>query len=349
MSNFISDIFAPGFSEMPPLSKVTALPTKPSVGPCAPGARDPGVAHGDQRGLLLGALGDGGEGAHPARRRCPRVPRPRPSGPRSPRASASRVLGERVGVRSLPGRFCRSRARLTAFATSAASATVASRSPGAETIRRSRLLRRRPRPPVLSVGRGGLVALEAVVAEDRALDERAGDAGSLAAGACQQSARVEISRARSHATAAATRSALGGQLRARPRPTSSQRLPVGVGQGERLERAAGLARGEQLGELRGQPGAGGPRRRTRPRRRCRRRWSRRVASWWRPPWLGTISGWRSTRPHARSILVDRSDGTQQPLCAGPLAAGSRSRSTSIGVLASPSHDSQERPVPCPRP
>ncbi len=33
MSNFISDIFGPGFSEMPPLSNVTALPTKPSAGP----------------------------------------------------------------------------------------------------------------------------------------------------------------------------------------------------------------------------------------------------------------------------------------------------------------------------
>ena len=36
MSNFISAIFGPGFSEMPPLSNVTALPTKPSVGPLAP-------------------------------------------------------------------------------------------------------------------------------------------------------------------------------------------------------------------------------------------------------------------------------------------------------------------------
>ena len=35
MSNFISDIFAPGFSEMPPLSNVTALPTKERTGPAA--------------------------------------------------------------------------------------------------------------------------------------------------------------------------------------------------------------------------------------------------------------------------------------------------------------------------
>ena len=36
MSNFISAIFAPGFSEMPPLSNVTALPTNPSFGAVAP-------------------------------------------------------------------------------------------------------------------------------------------------------------------------------------------------------------------------------------------------------------------------------------------------------------------------
>ena len=33
MSNFISCIFAAGLIEMPPESKVTALPTKPSSGP----------------------------------------------------------------------------------------------------------------------------------------------------------------------------------------------------------------------------------------------------------------------------------------------------------------------------
>ena len=39
MSNFISDIFAEGFSEIPPLSKVTPLPTRPSTGPLAPAPR----------------------------------------------------------------------------------------------------------------------------------------------------------------------------------------------------------------------------------------------------------------------------------------------------------------------
>ena len=38
MSYFISCIPAPGFSEMPPVSKVTPLPTKPSVGPSPPPA-----------------------------------------------------------------------------------------------------------------------------------------------------------------------------------------------------------------------------------------------------------------------------------------------------------------------
>ena len=35
MSNFISLIFMPGLSEMPPESNVTALPTRPSTGPVA--------------------------------------------------------------------------------------------------------------------------------------------------------------------------------------------------------------------------------------------------------------------------------------------------------------------------
>ena len=40
MSYFISAMWSPGFSEMPPLSNVTALPTKPSVGPSRrPGPR----------------------------------------------------------------------------------------------------------------------------------------------------------------------------------------------------------------------------------------------------------------------------------------------------------------------
>ena len=64
MSNFISAIFGPGFSEMPPLSKVTALPTKPSTGPVAARAR---ILQRDERRVLLGPLGDRRKGAHAAR------------------------------------------------------------------------------------------------------------------------------------------------------------------------------------------------------------------------------------------------------------------------------------------
>ena len=39
MSNFMSLILLPGLIEMPPESNVTALPTKPSTGPVAPGRR----------------------------------------------------------------------------------------------------------------------------------------------------------------------------------------------------------------------------------------------------------------------------------------------------------------------
>ena len=39
MSNFISCIFAEGLIEIPPVSNVTALPTKPRCGPLAAGGR----------------------------------------------------------------------------------------------------------------------------------------------------------------------------------------------------------------------------------------------------------------------------------------------------------------------
>ena len=39
MSNFISCILAEGLIEIPPVSKVTALPTKPRCGPRAAGGR----------------------------------------------------------------------------------------------------------------------------------------------------------------------------------------------------------------------------------------------------------------------------------------------------------------------
>ena len=64
MSNFISCIFAAGLIEIPPESKVTALPTKPSSGPGDVGRL---VADRDQPRLLVGAARDGRERAHPGR------------------------------------------------------------------------------------------------------------------------------------------------------------------------------------------------------------------------------------------------------------------------------------------
>ena len=113
MSNFISCIFAAGLIEMPPVSKVTALPTRPSTGPRRVRAV---VAHDDQRGVGVAALRDGGERAHAAGR-C-RKSRPCTSTltPSSARAASARA----AGVRSLAGVFCRSRATVAAWATTAA-------------------------------------------------------------------------------------------------------------------------------------------------------------------------------------------------------------------------------------
>ncbi len=47
---------------MPPESKVMPLPTRPSTGPSVTPFRL--IAHDDQGGRLLGALGDAPEGAH---------------------------------------------------------------------------------------------------------------------------------------------------------------------------------------------------------------------------------------------------------------------------------------------
>ena len=60
MSIFISCMPAEGLIEMPPVSKVTPLPTRPSVSPRAAA----GVAQDDQPRRLLAALADGDQAAH---------------------------------------------------------------------------------------------------------------------------------------------------------------------------------------------------------------------------------------------------------------------------------------------
>ncbi len=71
----------------------------------------------------------------------------------------------------------------------------------------------------------GLVLIEAVVGEHRALDQRAGDLGVESSGACQHSATVDSSRARPRTAAATTRARSGVKRSRLPSPTSSQRLP----------------------------------------------------------------------------------------------------------------------------
>ena len=208
----------------------------PAVGPLAgPVVCGPVVSQDDQRGLLLGALRDGGEGAHAEPLRSPRVPPPRPAVPRSRRRVPSAYSASAVGVRSLPGRFCRSRALLTASATVAARAVAASASSpltgssagprraaapdaSASTCPRPRALTcagrsgsRRGSSPPRAPPRSPSIALRV---------RRRG-----AIGASQHSRLLASSRARSRATAAATRACSGVKSLRAPSPTVSQRLP----------------------------------------------------------------------------------------------------------------------------
>jgi hypothetical protein len=62
MSYFISSILSEGLMEMPPVSKVMPLPTRPSTGPVGHALRL--IAQHDQRRRLFGALRDAPERAH---------------------------------------------------------------------------------------------------------------------------------------------------------------------------------------------------------------------------------------------------------------------------------------------
>ena len=64
MSNFMSTMRRLGLTARPPLSNVTALPISASRRDSA-AARRAVVAQRDQPRVLLGALGDRGERAHP--------------------------------------------------------------------------------------------------------------------------------------------------------------------------------------------------------------------------------------------------------------------------------------------
>ena len=110
---------------------------------------------------------------------------------------------------------------------------------------------------VVVAGRRRLVALEAVVGQDRPLDERRRRPPGRRRRASQQSVRVDSSRARSRATAAATRARSGVKSSRLPRPTISQRLPSRRGPGASAlnERRASPEASSSLNSG-GRPGAG---------------------------------------------------------------------------------------------
>ena len=113
-----------GLIEMPPVSNVTALPTRPSD---RTRSVRPVVAHRDERRLLVRALRDRRERAHPARDQPLAALRPTPSRRPARRARCAAAATCR-GAISFGGAFCRSRVQLTACATIVASATTSERS-----------------------------------------------------------------------------------------------------------------------------------------------------------------------------------------------------------------------------
>lgn len=64
MSYFILSMFSAGLMEMPPVSKVMPLPTRPSHGGVGSGRRCGFVAHDDQGRRLNRTLCDRSEGSH---------------------------------------------------------------------------------------------------------------------------------------------------------------------------------------------------------------------------------------------------------------------------------------------
>ncbi len=145
-------------------------------------------------------------------------------------ASACACAASAVGVRSLAGRFCRSRAALTDAAIVAASETscsscAASRASGALSTQRLQVLG----GGVLPVRRGRAVAVEAVVGERRALHERrAHRRAALRRSLPAQRASRELQRAcvrarRGHA------GALGREVAALAQPHQQPPLAVRMG------------------------------------------------------------------------------------------------------------------------
>ena len=211
MSNFISCIFDAGLIEMPPVSKVTALPTKPRCGPVA-AAR---VAQHDQARLGVGALRHRGEGAHAAgqdgvaveqldlERSCCGGDL---GGALGQEGGRGHVRGQVLQVARPVGGRRRRRGR-------------ARRRPRRPTRRppRATRCRRRRRPSSLVLLR--LEAVELVEAQQRALDDRP----RVPSGASHDSETAPSSAARPAAADAATRTFSASSSSRLPSPAISTR------------------------------------------------------------------------------------------------------------------------------
>ena len=209
-------------------------------GPTRAGAR---IAKRDQCGLLLGALGDRGEGAHAAV--------DDPVSALDLDGQTLDLVGERLGVLGK-----RRRRQVVAWAVLQVAGGVGGLGDQRGIGDGTRQIPRRLHDQRLQVLRRGifvglsggrLVALEAVVGEDRALDERGGD---LLAGVVGQHpaerARRQLASAVARHRGRDTR-ALGRELLDLAEANGQPALAVRVRQRERLERVARLAAGEQRG------------------------------------------------------------------------------------------------------
>ena len=174
MSIFISCMPAEGLIEIPPLSKVTALPTSPTRGPQPP----PRVAQRDQPRLDLAAGGDGDEAAHAARGDRLAVEHLDLDGFVA-RGDLAGALGER-----LRGELVRGQVLQLAGAVGRLGADERDRRLGPHALD---VLVRGDQQQTLEPGGGGslgsprAVAVEAVGGEHRALDERGRSLGGVAA------------------------------------------------------------------------------------------------------------------------------------------------------------------------
>ena len=260
MSNFISLIFAPGLIEMPPESNVTPLPTKPSTGPATSWRL---VADRDQLRLLVGAAGDGGEGAHARRLDLRAAPdldlhAGQRAGARRPAPSASSRCRARSGGRARRWRPRRRSPR----ARRRRSCRGGRRRPA----RRRRARRRRRRSCTRGTRRRRARALDEARRIDVVRDLPA------------QHARAELLRAAQRPLRRPP-GALAVELVALAEPGQHVAPPAGVGDRDLAQARSWPRRSRPAPAARRRRHGRSPRPRTRRRRSCRRR-CRAAPPWW---------------------------------------------------------------------